>query len=65
MVYITLRLTFRKEIKMKNYANYRFDLIEDDDLVDKSSDTDTMSLCFGFIAGCIVMGVCFWLEFIK
>lgn len=50
---------------MKHYVNSKYDIVEDDELLDNTSGTDTMGLCFGFIIGCLVMGLCFWLEFIK
>lgn len=50
---------------MKNYTNYKYDLVEDDELYDTTSGTDIMGLCLGFIAVCLVIGYCFFLEFVK
>ena len=50
---------------MKHYVNSKYDIVEDDELLDNTSGTDTMGLCLGFVAVCLVMGLCFFLEFVK
>ena len=50
---------------MKHYTNYKYDLVEDDELYDTTSGTDIMGLCLGFIAVCLVIGYCFFVEFVK
>jgi len=50
---------------MKHYVNSKYDIIEDDELIDNTSGTDIMGLCLGFIACCLVIGLCFFLEFVK
>lgn len=50
---------------MKHYVNSRYDIIEDDELIDNTSGTDIMGMCLGFVAVGLVLGLCFFLEFVK
>lgn len=50
---------------MKKYVNYRYDIIEEDDLLDTTSGADVMGMCLGFVAVWLVLGLCFFLEFVK
>lgn len=52
---------------MKNYANFKFNIVEEDDedLIDNTSGADIMGLCLGFVAVWLVIGLCFFLEFVK
>lgn len=44
------------------YTNYRFNLVEDDELIDNTSDADTRGLVLGFIAVLWVLGLCLFME---
>lgn len=44
------------------YTNYRFNLVEDDELIDNTSDADTIGLVLGFIAVLLVLGLCLFME---
>ena len=49
---------------MKKIINTRFNIVEDDEL-DTTSGTNIMGLCLGFVAVMLVLGLCFFLEFVK
>lgn len=50
---------------MKHYVNSKYDIIEDDELLDNTSGADIMGMCLGFVAVWLVLGLCFFLEFVK
>ena len=50
---------------MKHYVNSKYDIIEDDELIDNTSGADIMGMCLGFVAVWLVLGLCFFLEFVK
>ena len=47
---------------MKHYVNCRYGIIEDDELIDSTSDADTIGLVLGFIAVLLVLGLCLFME---